>query len=55
MNVVTDVVKSEIPILLSKESMKKAGTKRGFVGHKVIIYGKEISLQFTSVVIMPFR
>ena len=48
MNVVTDVVKSEIPILLSKESMKKAGTKIDFVSHKVIIYGKETSLQFTS-------
>ena len=26
-NVVTDAVKSEIPLLLSKESMKNAGTK----------------------------
>ena len=48
MNVVTDVVKSEIPLLLSKESMKKAGTKIDFVKDKIIIFGKEISLQFTS-------
>ena len=48
MNVVTDVVKSEIPLLLSKESMKKVGTKIDFVKDKVIIFGKEISLQFTS-------
>ena len=43
-NVVTDVVKSEIPLLLSKESMKKAGTKINFVNDKVTIFGKEISL-----------
>ena len=48
LNVVTDVVKSEIPLLLSKESMKKAGTKIDFVKDKIIIFGKEISLQFTS-------
>ena len=47
-NVVTDVVKSEIPLLLSKESMKKAGTKIDFVKNKVIIFGKEIGLLFTS-------
>ena len=47
-NVVTDAVKSEIPLLLSKESMKKAGTKIDFVKDKIIIFGKEISLQFTS-------
>ena len=28
--------------------MKKAGTKLDFVNNKVIIFGKEISLQFTS-------
>ena len=48
MNVVTDVVKSEIPLLLSKERMKKAGKKIDFVKNKVIIFGKEISLLFTS-------
>ena len=47
-NVVTDVAKSEIPLLFSKENIKKAGTKIGFVNDKVIIFGKEISLQFTS-------
>ena len=30
-NVVIDLVKSEIPLLLSKEVMKKAGTKADFV------------------------
>ena len=38
-NVVTDVVESEIPLLLSKESTKKAGTKKDFVKDKVIIFG----------------
>ena len=38
-NVVTDVVKSEIPLLLSKESTKRAGTKIDFVKDKVIIFG----------------
>ena len=47
MNVVTGVVKCEI-LLLNKESMKKAGTKIDFVNDKVVIFGKEISLQFTS-------
>ena len=46
MNVLTDVVKSETPLLLSKESIKKAGTKIDFV--RIITFGKEISLQFTS-------
>ena len=47
-NVETDVVKSEIPLLLSKESMKKAGTKIDFVKDKINIFGKEIDLKFTS-------
>ena len=47
-DVETDVVKSEIPLLLSKESMKKTGTKIDFVKDKLIIFGKEISFQFTS-------
>ena len=46
-NLVTDAVKSEI-LLLNKESMKKAGTQIDFVKDKVIIFGKKISLQFTS-------
>ena len=44
----TDVVKSEIPLLLSKNSMKKANTKIDFTNDKVNIFGKEVDLQFTS-------
>ena len=47
-NVETDVVKSEIPLLLSKDCMKKAGTKIDFVNDKINIFGKEINLKFTS-------
>ena len=55
MSVVTDVVKSEIPLLLSKESVKKAGTKLDFVNQKVIIFGKRLVCNLHRVVIMPFR
>ena len=44
----TNVVKSEIPLLLSKDSMKKAVTKIYFVNDKINIFGKEINLKFTS-------
>ena len=44
----TDVVNSEIPLLFSKESMKCAGTKIDFLEDKVNIFGKDISLHFTS-------
>ena len=44
----TDVVKSEIPLLLSKNSMKKANTRIDFANDKVNIFGKDIDLQFTS-------
>ena len=44
----TDVVKSEIPLLLSKNSMKKANTKIEFANDKVNIFGKEVDLQFIS-------
>ena len=44
----TDVVNSEIPLLLSKKSMKCAGPKIDFLQYKVSIFGKDISLHFTS-------
>ena len=47
-NAVKDTVKSEILLLLSKESTTRAGTKIDFISNKVIIFGKEINLQFTS-------
>ena len=44
----TDVMNSEIPLLISKESMKCAGTKIDFLEDKVNIFGKDSSLHFTS-------
>ena len=44
----TDVVNSEIPLRLSKESMKPAGTKIDVLEDKIDIFGKDISLHFTS-------
>ena len=46
--IITDVVKYDIPLLLSKEAMKKANTKIDFKQDKVIIFGKEINIKFTS-------
>ena len=43
-----DVVKSEIPLLLSKESMKVAESKIDFVNDRIKIYGKDIYLHFTT-------
>ena len=42
MNVVTDLVKSEILILLSKGSMKKAGRKIDFVKEKSLFLTKRL-------------
>ena len=44
----TDVVKSEIPLLLSKESMKAAESKIDFVNDRINIFGKDIHLHFTT-------
>ena len=43
-----DVVHSEILLLFSKERMKYVGTKFDFLEGKVNIFGKDISLHFTS-------
>ena len=51
----TDVVNSEIPLLLSKKSMKCAGPKIDFLQDKVSIFGKDISLQFTSNYAIPLN
>ena len=38
------MVKSEIPLLLSRNSMKKANTRIDFANDKVNIFGKDIDL-----------
>ena len=43
-----DIMNREIPLLLSKESMKCAGTIIDFLENEVNIFGKDVSLHFTS-------
>ncbi|CAC5412668.1 unnamed protein product [Mytilus coruscus] len=44
----TDVVESDIPLLLSRSAMKKAGVKIDLENDTSIIMGKEVSLNLTS-------
>ena len=44
----TDVVTSDIPLLLSLETMKKAGVKLDFVNDSAEIFGKHIPLSHTE-------
>ena len=44
----TDVISFEIPLLLSKESMKRANTVIDFKNEYVELFGKKINLFFTS-------
>ena len=44
----TDIVECELPLLLSKNAMKKANTVINFENDKVTMFGKDINLIFTS-------
>ena len=44
----TDVVKSEIPLLLNNESMKAAESIIDFVNDRINMFGKDIHLNFTT-------
>ena len=44
----TQVVNCDIPLLLSKNSMRKARTKIDFQKNKAIMFEKEIDLRFTT-------
>ena len=44
----TDVIKTDIPMLLSKSSMKTANAKIDFLTDKVEMLGEQIDLKFTS-------
>ena len=48
MSLKTDVEKSEIPLLLSKESMNAAESKIDFVNDRINMFGKDIHLHFTT-------
>ena len=45
----TNLVKEETPLLLGKNSMKKANMKIDFANDKVSVFGKQVDLQFTSL------
>ena len=44
----TDIVDTDLPLLLSKQSMKEAGTKLDFHSDTVNMFGEDIPLRFTS-------
>ena len=44
----TDVINNELPLLLSKDAMKKADTTIGFTKDKINIFGQETDTKFTS-------
>ena len=47
--IITDVIKKDIPLLLSKASLKKAGACLDLKNDdKAVIFGQEIQLQLTS-------
>ena len=48
MNIVTDVIDCDLPLLLSRSAMQKAGTKIDFRRDKVTTFGKEQDLHFTT-------
>ena len=47
-SIITDVVNSDIPLLLSKDAMKKAGTCLNFEDDTVMMLKKKIPLSCTS-------
>ena len=44
----TQAVNCALPLLLSKNSIQKAGTKINFQKYKAIMFDKEIGLRFTT-------
>ena len=48
-SVVTDVIDADIPLLLNKDSMKRAGTCLKFENDSVTMFKKKIPLRFTSL------
>ena len=47
-HILTDVVDCEVPLLLSKHSIKEAGGQLDFVKDTITLFGTEINLQHTS-------
>ena len=47
-NIDTEVVKSDIPLLLSKTSLKRAGTVLDLKKDKATMFEEPVELEFTS-------
>ena len=43
-----EIVKENIPLLLSKDSLKKAGTVLDMINDKAIMFGKDVALHFST-------
>ena len=43
-----EIVKENIPLLLSKDSLKKAGTVLDMINDKAIMFGKDVPLHFST-------
>ena len=46
--IITEIIKKDIPLLLSKASLKKAGACLDLKNDKALMFGQEIQLQLTS-------
>ena len=46
--VTTEVIKNDIPLLLTKDTMEKANTYIDFANDKMIILNKEVPVKFTT-------
>ena len=44
----TDIIDNELPLLISKEPMKKGETKTNFTKDKINILGQDMDIKFTS-------
>ena len=44
----TDVISNDVPLLLSKDAMKRANTVIKFQSDEVSMFGKNINLKFTT-------
>ena len=46
--VTTEVIENDIPLLLSKYTMKEANTYIDFANDKIVILNKEVPVKFTT-------
>ena len=46
--VTTEIIKNDIPLLLSKDRMKKANTYIDFANDTIVIWNKEVRVKFTT-------